>query len=160
MIVCGIDPGINGGIAFIKDNTLVDERMPVQSFTISGKKRKFLDAAKIINRLKLYHPSRIYIEKQQAMPGQGVSSTFKTGFSYGIYLGIFVALNMSYEEVAPRKWKGDLNVPKDKDDARMRATELLPQGSNFWNLKCEDGVAEAAMIAYWGLLNGSKLGDS
>jgi len=160
MIVCGIDPGINGGIAFINGNSLVAERIPTEVYTIGGKKRKFLDAVKIIQRLKLYHPDKIYIEKQQAMPGQGVSSTFKTGFSYGIYLGLFVALNLCYEEVSPRKWKKDLNVSSCKDQARQRASELLPQGTNMWSLRCEDGVAEAAMIAYWGSLNGSKLGDS
>ena len=145
-MICGIDPGLTGGISFIHNDEIIAERIPV----LTIKKKKFLDLVKIINRLDLYKPERVFIEKQQAMPGQGVSSTFRTGFNYGIYLGTFVSLGIGYTEVSPRKWKGDLGVSSNKDEARQRATELMPSAANNWLLKCEDGVAEAAMIAYWG----------
>lgn len=146
-MICGIDPGLTGGITFIEGNDVVSERIPVLS--IKGK--KFLDLVKIINRLELYKPNMVYIEKQHSMPRQGVVSTFRTGFNYGIYIGSFVSLGLRYTEVSAVKWKKDLQVSSDKNEARARATELLPQAANSWLLKCEDGVAESAMIAYWGL---------
>ena len=73
-----------------------------------------------------------------------------TGFGYGIYLGILITLGIDYTQVPPQKWKKDLHVSKNKDEARERATQLFPSAAEMWSLKCEDGVAEAAMIAYWG----------
>lgn len=152
MIICGIDPGITGGISFIQDNnSVIAERVPICSFNIGKKKKTFLDLAKIINRIEAYKPSVIFIEKQQAMPNQGVSSTFKTGFNYGLYIGTFASQGYSYLEVFPRKWKSDLQVSADKNQARQRASELMPMAKESWRLKCEDGVAESAMIAYWGI---------
>ena len=157
MTICGIDPGITGGISFIQNNEcVIAERIPIQSFTIGKKKRKFLDLAKIINRLEAYKPSTIFIEKQQAMPSQVVSSTFKTGFNYGLYIGTFASRGYSYVEVTPRKWKTDLQVSANKDEARQRASELMPMAEEYWRLKCEDGVAESALIAYWGLYCGQE----
>ena len=114
MRVCGIDPGLTGGITFIEGEEVSAERTPVT--TIAGK--KYLDLTKIVNRLVIYKPKMVYIEKQQAMPRQGVSSTFKTGFNYGLYLGLFTALNIDYKQVSSRKWKKDLNISADKDLAR------------------------------------------
>jgi crossover junction endodeoxyribonuclease RuvC len=152
MRVCGIDPGLTGGITFIEGEEVSAERTPVT--TIAGK--KYLDLTKIVNRLVIYKPKMVYIEKQQAMPRQGVSSTFKTGFNYGLYLGLFAALGIDYKQVSSRKWKKDLNVSADKDLARAKATFLLPQAAHCWELKCEDGVAESALIAYWGLNCGQE----
>jgi len=164
MIVCGIDPGLNGGIAFLGGEMPSCCRVPVETYTIAGKKRKYLDLVSVVEMLQDKKPDIVYIEKQQAMPGQGVSSTFKTGFGFGLYIGVLVAMGIRYKQVSPRKWKGDLNVPKEKDLARLKATQLIPDLAHKWKLKCEDGVAEAALIAYWGLNcgqspNGSKTGS-
>jgi len=164
MIVCGIDPGLNGGIAFIGGDNSSCHRVPVETYTIGGKRRKYIDLVSVVEMLQDKKPDIVYIEKQQAMPGQGVSSTFKTGFGFGLYLGVLVALGLKYKQVSPRKWKGDLDVSKDKDLARLKATKLMPELADSWQLKCEDGVAEAALIAYWGLNcgqspNGSKTGS-
>ena len=39
---------------------------------------------------------------------------------------------------------------QSKNAARKRASEILPAASELWQLKCDDGLAEAALIAYWG----------
>lgn len=145
-MICGIDPGLTGGIAFLSDGVVIAERTPV----IKIAKKKYLDVASIVAMLQKHEPHHIYIEKQQAMPGQGVASTFRTGLGYGVYLGLFVALGLEYTEVIPRLWKKELNVPSDKNLSRARATEMFPHASSQWSLKCEDGVAEAAMIAAFG----------
>ena len=152
MIVCGIDPGLTGGITFMQGEEVSAYRTPV----VKVANKKILNLVRIVDYLKLYEPEVVYIEKQQAMPGQGVSSTFKTGLNYGLYLGLFVALDTKYVEVTARKWKKELNVSADKDLARARASFLLPQASDSWQLKCEDGVAESALIAYWGLNCGQE----
>jgi len=152
MRVCGIDPGLTGGITFIQGDEVSAHRTPV----VTVKKKKILNLVRIVDYLKLFEPDVVYIEKQQSMPRQGVASTFKTGLNYGLYLGLFVALGLKYEEVRAVKWKKDLNVSSDKDLARARASYLLPQASDKWQLKCEDGVAESALIAYWGLNCGQE----
>jgi len=152
MIVCGIDPGLTGGITFIHGDEVAAYRTPV----VTVKNKKLLNLVRIVDYLKVFHPDIVYIEKQQSMPRQGVASTFKTGLNYGLYLGLFVALDIEYVEVRAAKWKKDLNVSSDKDLARARADYLLPQASHCWELKCEDGVAESALIAYWGLNCGQE----
>jgi Holliday junction resolvasome RuvABC endonuclease subunit len=152
MRVCGIDPGLTGGITFIQGDEVSAHRTPV----VTVKKKKILNLVRIVDYLKLFEPDMVYIEKQQSMPRQGVASTFKTGLNYGLYLGLFVALDLKYTEVRAAKWKKDLNVSSDKDLARARASYLLPQASHCWELKCEDGVAESALIAYWGLNCGQE----
>ena len=152
MRVCGIDPGLTGGITFIEGNEVSAYRTPV----VTVQKKKILNLVRIVDYLKLFNPDMVYIEKQQSMPRQGVASTFKTGLNYGLYLGLFVALDLKYTEVRAVKWKKDLNVSSDKDLARARASYLLPQASTSWELKCEDGVAESALIAYWGLNCGQE----
>lgn len=159
MQICGIDPGLTGGIAFYNGLELHAQRVPTAKIA----NKKILDMEGIIKLLVLFEPDFVFIEQQQPMPRQGVSSTFKTGFNYGLYIGILQALGYSYQVVTPRRWKLDLDVPADKDIAREIATKLMPQGQGSWSLKCEDGVAEAALISYWGLYwghdpKGSKTG--
>ena len=158
-MICGIDPGLTGGIAFVANDTVLAYRTPVLKIS----KKRYIDIWSAMTMIKDHKPSHIFIEKQQAMPRQGVASTFKTGFGYGVYIGILHALGYSYTVVIPRKWKSDLGVPSDKDLARQRATDLMPMGESSWSRKCEDGVAEASLIAYWGLYcgqspSGSKTG--
>ena len=159
MMICGIDPGVTGGIAFYNGLELYAHRVP--TYKIANK--KVLDMEGICKLLVYHEPKMVFIEQQHAMPRQGVSSTFKTGFNYGLYIGILHALGYTYTVVTPKKWKGDLEVSSDKDMARQRATDLMPMGESSWSRKCEDGVAEASLIAYWGLYwghspKGSKTG--
>ncbi len=152
MMICGIDPGVTGGIAFYNGLELYAHRVPTSKLA----NKKILDMEGICKLLVQYEPDMVFIEQQQAMPRQGVASTFKTGFGYGIYIGILHALGYNYTVVIPRKWKSDLGVPRDKDLARQRATDLMPMGESSWSRKCEDGVAEASLIAYWGLYCGQS----
>lgn len=151
MTICGIDPGLNGGISFMSDNFLICKPVPVETYRVAGKTRKFLSVASICELLDDYSPKLVFIEKQQAMPKQGVVSTFRTGFGYGIYLGLIVALGYKFVEVRPQVWKKDLGVTSDKDQARQRATELMPDASACWEKRNQDGIAESALIAYWGM---------
>lgn len=153
MMICGIDPGVTGGITFMNDRHLVCKPVPIETYRVAGKTKKFLAVTSICELLDDYSPTLIFIEKQQAMPKQGVVSTFRTGFGYGIYLGLIVALGYKFVEIRPQVWKKDLGVTSDKDQARQRATELMPDASVCWEKRNQDGIAESALIAYWGMNN-------
>jgi len=150
MKICGIDPGLTGGIAFIAGDFISSERVPILKLDKGKTKKRYLDAWGIMRMLSDQEPDHIFIEKQQAMPKQGLASTFATGFGYGLYIGLLVASRIPYTEISPVRWKRDLQVPSDKDAARKRASEILPAASELWQLKRDDGLAEAALIAYWG----------
>ena len=135
----------------MSDRHLVCKPVPIETYVINKKKRKFLDAVSICDLFQEYSPSTIFIERQQSMPSQGVVSTFRTGFGYGLYIGLIVGSGNKFVEVRPQTWKKDLGVTSDKDQARMKATELMPDASECWSKKSQDGIAESALIAYWGM---------
>ena len=153
MIICGIDPGLTGGLAFFDNESLSihAEKAPIFNVTTKAKKKRFLDIWTLMRMLDEHDPDHIYIEKQQPMPMQGLVSTFATGLGYGAYLGLIIGGGIPYTEVAPRTWKKDLQCPSDKDASRKRASELMPNASHLWQQKNQDGIAEASLIAYWGI---------
>ena len=153
-IILGIDPGLSGGLAFRYSNGDIEvEYPPIFKEKVAGKKnknRRHIDPKGLGTLLRKYSLKHAFIEKQQAMPKQGVSSTFRTGLGYGIYIGILATLLIPFTEIRARIWKQDMVVPADKDGALLRASELMPKYVNLWPLKKDNGVAEAALIALWG----------
>jgi Holliday junction resolvasome RuvABC endonuclease subunit len=153
MIICGIDPGLSGGLAFFDNETktIHAEKAPIFTLKTKTKTKRFLDMWTLMALLEDHDPDHVFIEKQQPMPRQGLVSTFATGMGYGVYLGLLVSGGFKYTEVQPRIWKKDLGCTSDKDQSRMRASELMPNGSYLWRQKNQDGLAEASLIAYWGI---------
>lgn len=148
--VIGIDPGLNGAIAHLsKRGVLQIWDMPTFQIVRGGKNKREVDEASVADILADL-TGTCYLEKVGAMPGQGSSSMFSFGQSYGILRGAIAALEMPRELVPPQTWKAELKVKKGKDAARLRATELMPEYSNLWPLVKHDGRAEAALIAYYG----------
>lgn len=161
MIICGIDPGLSGGLSFInsENNKVEAEKAPVFKVDLGKKKKRFLDMWTLLAMLDDQQPTHVFIEKQQPMPKQGLVSTFATGMGYGVYLGMLVASGIPYTEVMSRKWKSDLKCPSDKDASRKRASELMPQGHHLWQNKSDDGLAEASLVAYWGMVHGKIISN-
>lgn len=97
--VVGIDPGKKGGIAILKDGEVSGLEMPLTEDSID------------INKLILLFTEwkdlidYIYIEKQQAMSGQGVTSTFTTAYNFGLIVGILYGLGIKVEIVSPKQWQ-------------------------------------------------------
>ena len=83
------------------------------------------------------------------MPGNGGAAMFSFGYGFGAILMAITAFQHEHSKVTPVCWKKALAVPKNKDSARARASELMPLCSDIWKLKKHDGRAEAAMIAFW-----------
>lgn len=147
--IIGIDPGLSGAIAYLTPTDLQVWDMPTLEIIRGKKKKRELDELALADILEDLN-GKVFLEKVGAMPGQGVSSMFSFGQSYGVVRGIIAAYQMERELVPPATWKAKLKVRKGKDAARLRASELMPKYSGLWPLKKHDGRAEAALIAYYG----------
>lgn len=146
----GIDPGLSGALVHInKERELEIHDMPTLQVSNKGKREV---AAFLASDIVSLHPnSSVYIERVAARPGQGVSSMFNFGKSYGILIGIAAGRHMRMDLVTPSQWKKDLKVGTGKDASRYRAQELFPNYSDYFKRKKDDGRAEAALIALWGI---------
>ena len=136
MLVIGIDPGISGAICFFHKGKVLDViDMPVMN---DGKKNKRqLNASQIFNEMsevqQKYNNEKIcvVIEQVSAMPGQGVTSMFNFGQSFGALKGICAAMQLPMYFVRPAKWKKYFNLIKsEKQASRTKAIEIFPQISN------------------------------
>ena len=153
MLIIGIDPGITGAICFFEDGKILDViEMPTMT---EGKKNKrqvngsqiFNEISKIINRLEK-KSVRVVIEQVSAMPGQGVTSMFNFGQSFGIIKGICSAMQLPLYFVRPTKWKKYFNLIKsEKDASRTRAIEIFPYFSSNLSKKKDSNKADAILIA-------------
>ena len=131
MLIIGIDPGISGSICFFEDGKILEViEMPVM--TEGKKNKKQVNGAQIYNEfLKRINNKgdqiRVVIEQVSAMPGQGVTSMFNFGQSYGILKGICSAMQLPMFFVRPAKWKKYFNlINSQKDASRTRAIEIFP----------------------------------
>ena len=153
MLIIGIDPGISGSICFYEDGKIVDViEMPTMA---EGKKNKrqvngsqiYNEISKKINKA-LDKDVRVVIEQVSAMPGQGVTSMFNFGQSFGILKGICSAMKLPMYFIRPAKWKKYFNLIKsEKDASRARAIEIFPYFSSQLSKKKDSNKADAILIA-------------
>ena len=152
MLIIGIDPGISGSICFFEDGKILEViEMPVM--TEGKKNKKQVNGAQIYNEfLKRINEKddqiRVVIEQVSAMPGQGVTSMFNFGQSYGILKGICSAMQLPMFLVRPAKWKKYFNlINSQKDASRTRAIEIFPYFSTQLSKKKDSNKADAILIA-------------
>ena len=153
MLIIGIDPGISGSICFLQDGKILDViEMPTMT---EGKKNKkqvngsqiYNEICKRINKIEKQE-IRIVIEQVSAMPGQGVTSMFNFGQSFGILKGISSAMQLPMYFVRPAKWKKYFNlINSEKDASRTRAIEIFPYFSSQLSKKKDSNKADAILIA-------------
>jgi len=153
MLIIGIDPGVSGSICFFKDGKILDViEMPVMN---EGKKnKKQVNGAQIYNEITKKinnNPEtniRVVIEHVTAMPGQGVTSMFNFGQSFGVLKGICFAMRLPMFFVRPAKWKRYYNlINSEKDASRTRAIEIFPDFSSQLSKKKDSNKADAILIA-------------
>ena len=152
MLIIGIDPGISGSICFFEDGKIIEViEMPVM--TEGKKNKKQVNGAQIYNEFlkrinKKEDEIRVVIEQVSAMPGQGVTSMFNFGQSYGILKGICSAMQLPMFFVRPAKWKKYFNlINSQKDASRTRAIEIFPYFSTQLSKKKDSNKADAILIA-------------
>ena len=153
MLIIGIDPGISGSICFLKDGEIKDVvDMPTM---IEGKKnKKQVNGSQIFNEIseKIKNMDKknikVVIEHVTAMPGQGVTSMFNFGQSFGVLKGICSAMQLPVYFVRPAKWKKYFNlINSEKDASRTRAIEIFPYYSSHLSKKKDSNKADAILIA-------------
>ncbi len=151
-MIIGIDPGLTGAIACLEDDlTFISVfDMPVMALTKGRNQVNASQLAKIISAIKTQNKKVIvYLEKVQAMPGQGVSSMFSFGQSFGIILGVVATLELPLVLVTPLFWKKNAGlIHTEKDKARTLAQQLYPEAP--LGKKGDIGKADAILIARFG----------
>jgi crossover junction endodeoxyribonuclease RuvC len=153
MRALGLDPGIRGGLAIVE---MVDGIATVISAievpTIGTGAKERVSVAAVHAWLREYEPSFAYVERAQAMPRQGTSSGFKYGRAVGSLEATITLCAIPLEIVEPSQWKRAFRLPgKDKEAARQRALELFPAAHRRFARKKDHQLAEAALIALFGL---------
>ena len=158
MLILGIDPGSSGGLAIVESNNnflpkiIWASKMPVVN--IYGK--KIIDVMKVSVALQEHSIAVTIIEKVHAMPRQGVSSSFQFGRSFGGIEALSYIYTQRVDYVPPAVWKKSLGLGSSKKDsldlARLKFGKL-----NYWDLKSNDGIAEAALLALFWIEKHQKL---
>lgn len=159
----GIDPGLSGAFAVLDPHDWFGRRMDrpdlifvsdfptFSTMSTKGKKRTHLDLARLFAEMRAAGrmSAMCAIEQVSAMPGQGVSSMFRFGESYGMVQALAVAAGWQITHVTPAKWKADLRLAGGKDASRKRCIEIWPEHAAKFALVKDHGKADATLIAYW-----------
>jgi len=153
MNIIGIDPGAGGAIvSYNKDELLVYD-MPTFQIKKGKNLRTRIDTRGVLKILRDEKPDHVFVEQVSAQPGNGAAHAFSYGWACCAIDACLIALDIPYTYVASQTWKKKLSCPKEKDGARLRASQLFPAFSHNWDRKKDDGRAEAAMIALYGYQN-------
>ena len=151
MRIIGIDPGLSGAIAILENNKVVGiYDMPVMA---EGKKNKRqLNSAQLVNIIKdninTKEEITVVVEQVNAMPGQGVTSMFNFGQTFGAIKGVCAALNLSIFFVRPSKWKKYFELlNSSKDSSRTKGIEMYPSLSSQLSKKKDVNKSDAILIA-------------
>ena len=153
MLIIGIDPGISGSLCFFEDGKIID-LVEMPSMAEGKKNKRQVNGAQIYNeifsRIKNFEKKdiKVVIEQVSAMPGQGVTSMFNFGQSFGVLKGICSAMQLPMYFVRPAKWKKHYNLINSKKDAsRTKVIEIFPYISTQLSKKKDSNKADAILIA-------------
>ena len=153
MFIIGIDPGISGALCFMEHGKTIDV-IDMPSMADGKKNKKQVNGSQVFNEISRYikdkNPNdvKVIIEHVSAMPGQGVTSMFNFGQSFGVLKGICSAMQLSMYFVRPAKWKRFFNlINAEKDASRTKAIEIFPYISTQLSRKKDANKADAALIA-------------
>ena len=153
MLIIGIDPGISGAICFFEDGK-VKEILEMPTMADGKKNKRQINGPQIYNeilsRINKIKKEDIFvvIEQVSAMPGQGVTSMFNFGQSFGVLKGICSAMQLSMYFIRPMKWKKYFGLIKtEKDVSRTKVIEIFPYISSQLSRKKDSNKADAILIA-------------
>ena len=151
MKIIGIDPGLNGAVAVMQDKKVINiYDMPVMA---EGKKNKRqLNSSQLVNIIKenIHEDEEtiVVVEQVNAMPGQGVTSMFNFGQTFGAIKGVCAALKLPIFFVRPSKWKKHFElINSSKDASRTKVIEMYPTLSGQLAKKRDVNKSDAILIA-------------
>ena len=153
MLIIGIDPGISGSICFFDEGKIIDV-IEMPTMTEGKKNKRQVNGSQIYNeiytRIKNLEKKniKIVIEQVSAMPGQGVTSMFNFGQSFGVLKGLCSAMQLPMYFVRPARWKKYFNlINSEKDASRTKAIQIFPYISAQLSRKKDANKADAILIA-------------
>jgi crossover junction endodeoxyribonuclease RuvC len=153
MLIIGIDPGISGSICFFEDGKILDV-VEMPTMTEGKKNKRQVNGSQVYNEIskKIKQVDKkdikVIIEQVSAMPGQGVTSMFNFGQSFGILKGMCSAMQLPMYFVRPAKWKKYFSlINSEKDASRTKAIEIFPHFSSNLSKKKDSNKADAILIA-------------
>ena len=151
MIIFGIDPGVSGAISVLENKKII-EIFDMRTMIDGKKNKRQINGSEVTNiikkRLNDGKEVIVVVEHVNAMPGQGVTSMFNFGQSFGIIKGICSALSLPIYFVRPTKWKKHFNLIKtNKDASRTKVIQTYPQISSQLSKKKDSNKADAILIA-------------
>ena len=151
MITIGIDPGLSGAIGVLRDGAYVAVLDMPTVAKGSGIVKNEVDPAGLATLLRQHAPAEeavaVVLERVNAMPGQGSSSIFSLGDSFGCARAVVAACRFELTYVTPVKWKKHFALTSDKELGRALAVRLFPEAP--LNLKKHADRAEALLMARW-----------
>jgi len=151
----GIDPGASGAIAVLSEegHFVAVFDMPVLEVKVGKAIKRRVNAELLAYEVGLYPNAVAVLEQVSSMPGQGVSSMFAFGESYGIVKGVLAAFQIPTHLVTPVKWKKAMELNASKDGSRAKAIQMWPGHASMFKRVKDDGRAEACLIAEFGRRN-------
>lgn len=148
-----IDPGITGAVAHIDQEGYASVYdIPVIEKPGKAKIKKMIDAknlSHLIDELLINSSDTIAIEQVSAMPGQGVSSMFSLGDTFGVLRGVCEALGGKVEFVRPQAWKKHYGLSSDKTECLERARFMFPECLHHLKRKKDHNRAESLLICQY-----------
>ncbi len=151
MKIIGIDPGLSGAIAVL-ENKKVLKIIDIPVMAEGKKNKRQLNSAQLVNIIKENindnEEIAVVVEQVNAMPGQGVTSMFNFGQTFGAIKGVCAALNLPIFFVRPSKWKKYFElINSSKDSSRTKAIEMYPSLSSQLSKKKDVNKSDAILIA-------------
>lgn len=147
MRIIAIDPGYSGAWAL----TAHGRPMMVGDMPVAGEgASKRVSTPALAEAIRVRLPDLVVVENVHSFPGEGVSSAFKFGASFGAVLGIIGALGLPLELVEPQVWKRHHKlIGKDKEANRQKAIDLAPHLASSLARKLDHGRADAILLALY-----------
>ena len=153
MLIIGIDPGISGSICFFENGKILDV-VEMPTMTEGKKNKRQVNGSQVYNEISKRSKQvdkkdiKVIIEQVSAMPGQGVTSMFNFGQSYGILKGMCSAMQLPMYFIRPAKWKKYFSlINSEKDASRTKAIEIFPYFSLNLSKKKDSNKADAILLA-------------
>lgn len=148
--ILGVDPGLGGALALIGPVGLRVLDMP----TLQPGKRRIIDEIELARLIDAAGPiDRAYLELVASRPGEGSVQSFSFGRGYGVIRGILRANFIPIVDVTPATWKRAVGIPagSGKDASRAKAKDIFQREAGLFVRVKDDGRAEAALIAHYGV---------
>jgi len=160
MIVAGLDPGKNGALVILfEDGSTTVCRVPLKEGKIRPGKKS---AAKIPDevrwakewrwQLAFSQPDVFVVESVHGWKGQAAGASFAFGRATGFAMALLMGVEVPFHPVSPNIWKARMGISPDKSRSIEEALRLIPSLAPHLTRQSDDGVAEAGLLAYYGIM--------